>query len=238
MQLGVNIDHVATLRQARKIDVPDPVMAARIALRAGCDSIVCHLREDRRHINDDDLEQLRKIVKTKLNLEMSCAEEIVDIAARVKPNQATLVPERRQEVTTEGGLNVTGNKQTVKQVVERLASAGIVVSLFIDPEQSQIQAAAETGVKSIELHTGEYANAKSAKQAQSELENLARNAKFAKSAGLNVFAGHGLNYQNVKEIVKIKEIEELNIGHSIISRAVFVGLENAVKEMICLLALE
>ena len=238
MQLGVNIDHVATLREARKIDVPDPVLAAQIVLRAGCDSVVCHLREDRRHINDKDLEDLRKIVKTKLNLEMACAEEIVAIAVEVKPEQATLVPERRQEVTTEGGLDVAANLPAIKKVVQRLNSAGIKTSLFIDPDKLQIQAAVGAGVKYIELHTGEYANAKGAKQAQLELANLTTNAKFAKSAGLNVFAGHGLNYENVKEVVKIKEIEELNIGHSIISRAVFVGLENAVKEMICLLAVE
>ncbi len=236
MQLGVNIDHVATIREARKIDIPDPVLAAQICLRAGCDSVVCHLREDRRHINDKDLEGLRKIVRTKLNLEMACLEEIVDIAVKVKPEQATLVPERRQEVTTEGGLDVAANLPAIKKVVQRLNSAGIETSLFIDPDKSQIQAAAETGVKCIELHTGEYANAKGAKQAQLRLENLIQSAKFAKSAGLDVFAGHGLNYQNVKEVVKIKEIEELNIGHSIIARAVFVGLENAVKEMICLLA--
>ena len=238
MQLGVNIDHVATLRQARKIDVPDPVMAARIALRAGCDSIVCHLREDRRHINDDDLEQLGKIVKTKLNLEMSCAEEIVNIALKIKPDQATLVPERREEVTTEGGLDVVSNQKVISRIVRDLSSKGISVSLFIDPEKSQIEAARHAGVECIELHTGKYANACTETELNLELQNINQNAKFARSLDLEVFAGHGLNYENVKRILKIKDIEELNIGHSIVARAVFVGLENAVKEMICLLATE
>ena len=235
MQLGVNIDHVATLRQARKIDVPDPVMAARIALRAGCDSIVCHLREDRRHINDDDLEQLRKIVKTKLNLEMSCAEEIVNIALKIKPDQATLVPERREEVTTEGGLDVVSNQKVISRIVRDLSSKGISVSLFIDPEKSQIEAARHTGVECIELHTGEYANACTETELNLELQNINQNAKFARSLDLEVFAGHGLNYENVKKILKIKDIEELNIGHSIVARAVFFGLENAVKEMLTLI---
>ncbi len=235
MQLGVNIDHVATLRQARKIDVPDPVMAARIALRAGCDSIVCHLREDRRHINDDDLEQLRKIVKTKLNLEMSCAEEIVNIALKIKPDQATLVPERREEVTTEGGLDVVSNQKVISRIVRDLSSKGISVSLFIDPEKSQIEAARHAGVECIELHTGRYANARTETELNLELQNINQNAKFARSLDLEVFAGHGLNYENVKKILKIKDIEELNIGHSIVARAVFFGLENAVKEMLTLI---
>ncbi len=235
MKLGVNIDHVATLRQARGGDVPDPIVAAKICIRTGCDSVVCHLREDRRHINDDDLKNLRKFVKTKLNLEMSCAQEIVNIALKVLPDQATLVPERREEITTEGGLDVLTNQKTVEQVVKSLGSAGIVVSLFIDPEQSQIEAAKHTGVESIELHTGKYANACNESEVKLELQNLKTSAKFARSLDLNVFAGHGLNYENVKKIVEIGEIEELNIGHSIVSRAVFIGLENAVKEMLALL---
>lgn len=234
MRLGVNIDHIATLRQARGGDVPDPIVAAEICIRTGCDSVVCHLREDRRHINDDDLRNLRKSVKTKLNLEMSCAQEIVNIALKVLPNQATLVPERRQEITTEGGLDVLTNQKTVEQVVKRLGSAGIVVSLFIDPEQSQIEAAKHSGAQCIELHTGRYANACNESEVRLELQNLKTGAKFARSLALNVFAGHGLNYENVKKIVEIGEIEELNIGHSIVSRAVFVGLENAVKEMLTL----
>lgn len=235
MKLGVNVDHVATLRQARKIDVPDPVIAAQICEKAGCDSVVCHLRQDRRHINDKDLDELRNVVKTKLNLEMSCAQEIVDIALKVKPDQATLVPERREELTTEGGLDTLANQKVVSGVVRTLTSAGIRLSLFIDPERTQIEAAKATGVECIELHTGRYANACSGPEIELELSALTQSAKFARSLGLKVFAGHGLNYENVKEIIRIGDIEELNIGHSIISRAVFVGLENAVKEMLALI---
>ena len=235
MRLGVNIDHVATLRQARGEDAPDPIIAARICSLAGCDSIVCHLREDRRHINDDDVKNLRKIVKTKLNLEMSCAKEIVNIALRIKPDQATLVPERRKEITTEGGLDVIANRKTINRVVKSLSSVGISVSLFIDPEESQIEAAKQTGVECIELHTGRYANAPTLAGAEIELQNLLRSARGARGLNLAVFAGHGLNYENVKQIVEIGGIEELNIGHSIIARAVFTGLENAVKEMLSLI---
>lgn len=235
MRLGVNIDHVATLRQARGQDSPNPIVAAQICEQVGCDSIVCHLREDRRHINDDDLKNLHKIVKTKLNLEMSCAQEIVNIALKILPDQATLVPERREEITTEGGLDIISNQKTVERVVRRLTSGGIVVSLFIDPEKPQIEAARHTGVECIELHTGRYANAQTKSEVKGELQNLMQSAKFARSIDLQVFAGHGLNYENVKRIVRIKDIEELNIGHSIISQAVFVGLENAVKEMLGLI---
>ena len=235
MKLGVNIDHVATLRQARGEGVPEPIVAAQICERTGCDSIVCHLREDRRHINDDDVGNLRRIVKTKLNLEMSCAQEIVNIALKILPDQATLVPERRQEVTTEGGLDVVTNQKRVKQIVESLSLAGIAVSLFIDPQEPQIKAAKEVGVRYIELHTGRYANANTAAEVNSELQSLRKSAKFARGLSLQVFAGHGLNYDNVKKITRIHEIEELNIGHSIISHAVFVGLENAVKEMLALI---
>jgi pyridoxine 5-phosphate synthase len=235
MKLGVNVDHVATLRQARGGDEPDPVIAAGICEQAGCDSIVCHLRQDRRHINDNDLKKLRGLVKTKLNLEMSCAEEIVEIALKIKPCQATLVPERREEITTEGGLDALSKQQSVAQVVKRLQSGGIEVSLFIDPERAQIKAAKDSGVECIELHTGRYANASSPSELESELQNLKESAAFARSLKIKVFAGHGLNYENVKQVVRIKEIEELNIGHSIISRAVFSGLENAVKEMIRLI---
>jgi len=234
MKLGVNIDHVATLRQARGGDLPDPIVAAQSCERAGCDSIVCHLREDRRHINDQDLESLRRIVKTKLNLEMSCAQEIVNIALKVKPDQATLVPERREEITTEGGLDVVTNRKILSRIVERLSSAGILMSLFIDPEQTQIEAAKDVGVTSIELHTGRYVNTHIESEANIELQNLVRSAKFGRRLKLKVFAGHGLNYKNVKQVAEIGDIEELNIGHSIISYAVFVGLENAVKEMLSL----
>ena len=232
--MGVNIDHVATLRQARGEGSPDPIAAAQICEQAGADSVVCHLREDRRHINDDDLRKLRGIVGTKLNLEMSCAHDIVDIALKVLPEQATLVPERRKELTTEGGLDVIANQSLVEQVAKRLGSAGISTSLFIDPEEFQIETAKRIGAECIELHTGRYANASSEPEATQELRALMQSAKLARSLGLKVFAGHGLNYENVKRIVEIKEIEELNIGHSIISRAVFIGLENAVKEMLAL----
>ena len=234
MRLGVNIDHVATLRQARGEGLPDPIAAAQICEQAGGDSVVCHLREDRRHINDDDLRNLRRIVGTKLNLEMSCAQDIVDIALSVLPEQATVVPERRKELTTEGGLDVVANQKLVEQVAKRLGSAGISRSLFIDPEKSQIETAKRIGVECIELHTGRYANASSKSEVTQQLRALMQSAKFARSLGLKVFAGHGLNYENVKRITEIKEIEELNIGHSIISRAVFVGLEDAVKEMLAL----
>lgn len=235
MKLGVNVDHVATLRQARRIDVPDPIIAAQICEAAGCDSIVCHLREDRRHINDADLEQLRKIMKTKLNLEMSCAQDIVNIALKTRPDQATLVPERREEVTTEGGLDVVSNQKAISQIANDLSSKGISISLFVDPENSQIEAAKHTGVECIELHTGKYANARTEVELNLELQNLIQNAKFARSLGLKVFAGHGLNYENVKKISRIQDIEELNIGHSIVARAVFIGLEDAVKEMLALI---
>ncbi len=236
MKLGVNVDHIATIRQARRIEEPDPVVAAQICEQAGCDSIVCHLREDRRHINDKDLNDLRKVVKTKLNLEMSCAEDIVNIALKVLPDQATLVPERREEITTEGGLDVISHRERVGQVSRQLTAGGIMVSLFIDPEMSQIKATRDLGVECIELHTGKYANAKNKTEVCQELQNLIQNAKFARSLGLKVFAGHGLNYENVKRIAQIEEIEELNIGHSIISRAVFSGLKDAVKQMLALIA--
>ncbi|MBN2097917.1 MAG: pyridoxine 5'-phosphate synthase [Candidatus Omnitrophica bacterium] len=235
MQLGVNIDHVATLRQARKIGIPDPIQAAEICERTGCDSIVCHLREDRRHINDSDLINLRRIVKTRLNLEMSCAQEIVEIACKVLPDQATLVPERREEITTEGGLNLVDHQNRIKEVVATLRSCGIRVSLFIDPETTQIEMAQQLGVQSIELHTGKYADCKGEDELKRQLEILKKSAGLGQRLGLKVFAGHGLNYENVKTVAQIQGIEELNIGHSIISRAVFVGLENAVKKMLALI---
>jgi pyridoxine 5-phosphate synthase len=232
VKLGVNIDHVATLREARKIDVPDPVAAARVCEAAGCDSIVCHLREDRRHIKDADLRLLRKMVATMLNLEMSAAKEIVDIACAVRPDQATLVPEKRQEVTTEGGLDVAGNLVRLKAVIRRLQQNGIDVSLFINPAKKQIDASLESGATIIELHTGEYANAKSRPERARQLAILKDAARHARSVGLIVNAGHGLNYENVKPVAAIEGMNELNIGHSIITRAVFVGLGAAVKEML------
>lgn len=237
-KLGINIDHVATLRQARKTFFPDPVRAASLCEKAGADSIVCHLREDRRHIRDRDVYALRKAVKTKFNLEMAAVEEIVKIALKVKPDEATLVPERRKELTTEGGLDVIKNKKMLCNVTKRLLQNGIFVSLFINPDKRQIEAAKEVGAPFIEIHTGHYADACLAgRQARNkdirkyELDKIKEATRFAKCLGLGVNAGHGLDYTNVKAIAGIKGIEELNIGFSIIAKAVFVGLDNAVKEM-------
>lgn len=234
-KLGINVDHVATLRQTRGGLEPDPVLAAKIAEAAGCDSIVCHLREDRRHINERDLYILRKTVKTRLNLEMSIAKDIVKIALDVKPDEATLVPERRRELTTEGGLDCTKNKRIIASVIERLRKRRVIVSLFIDPNKRQIEAAKELGAEFIELHTGEYANAEDEQNKKAELKKLIDSTKYANDFGLRVNAGHGLNYNNVVDVAKIYGIEELNIGHSIVSRAVFVGLDKAVKEMLALI---
>lgn len=231
VQLGVNIDHVATLREARRGIEPEPAFAALIVQAAGADSIVAHLREDRRHIKERDLGILKEVVKIKLNLEMSVAEDIVKFACKLKPEQATLVPEKRQELTTEGGLDVVSGFKRIKQVAHRLEENGIGVSLFIDPDERQISAAKKCGVKMIELHTGRYADAGNEKGQDKYFRELERAAGYAKDKGLSVFAGHGLNYYNVKRITRIKEIEELNIGYSIICRAVLVGLERAVKEM-------
>ena len=230
-KLGVNIDHVATLRQARGGIEPDPVLAARIVESAGADSIVIHLREDRRHIQDRDLKILRKIVTTRLNLEMSVAKEIIDIALKIKPDQATLVPERRQELTTEGGLDVIRFKSRISETITRLKSKGILVSLFIDPVKKQIRCAKDIRADSIELHTGKYANAKNKKIQNKYFKELVAATNYAKEIGLVVNAGHGLNYQNTKAVAEIPGIEELNIGHSIISYAVFKGLYQAVCEM-------
>jgi pyridoxine 5-phosphate synthase len=230
-KLGVNIDHVATLREARKGSRPDPVEAAIVCEKAGCDSIVCHLREDRRHINDKDVKRLRMAVETRLNLEMSVAEEIVGIACKIGPDQATLVPERRQEITTEGGLDVVKFQTRIRDVVFRLQDKGIEVSLFIDPSLKQIDASYKAGARIIEFHTGEYANAPTKASETAQLDILKRAVKHALLSGIEVNAGHGLNYENTKAVAKIKGIHELNIGHSIISRAVFVGLGKAVKEM-------
>lgn len=234
-KLGVNVDHVATLREARKAVEPDPVLAARIAEAAGCDSIVCHLREDRRHINERDLYLLRKTVKTRLNLEMSITKDIVEIALDVKPDEATLVPERRKELTTEGGLDCTKNKRMIANVINRLKKQQVIVSLFIDPKKNQIEAAKNLGAEFIELHTGEYANAEGERNKKAQLRRLIDSTRYAVDLGLRVNAGHGLNYNNVVRVASICGIEELNIGHSIISRAVFVGLDRAVKEMLALI---
>lgn len=231
IKLGVNIDHIATIRQARRTDEPDPVWGAAIAELAGADCITIHLREDRRHIQDRDLELLRQTVQTHLNLEMAAETAIIDIACRTKPFQATLVPERREEITTEGGLDVAGNIDKLTRAVTTLQKHGIRTSLFIDPEPSQILASAKTETELIELHTGKYANARDEKNIIQELEELKKACELAHKHGLRVNAGHGLTYKNVQAICQLPYLEELNIGHSIISRAIFTGLENAVREM-------
>lgn len=230
-QLGVNIDHVATIRQARKTIEPDPVWAAALAELAGADGITIHLREDRRHIQDRDLRVLRETLQVRMNLEMAAEEEITAIALDVLPGKATLVPEKREEVTTEGGLDVLGNLSRVKDCVGQLMDAGIEVSLFIDPDVRQIEASRELGVKGVELHTGRYADAKSPEEQDREFATLEEAARFTLDQGLGLHMGHGLTYRNVSRIVTIPGIEELNIGHSIISRAVLVGMERAVREM-------
>jgi pyridoxine 5-phosphate synthase len=231
MRLGVNIDHIATLREARGGIEPEPAFAALLAELSGADSIVAHLREDRRHINDEDICVLKGVIRTRFNLEMSVASEIVSIACKIKPDQATLVPEKRQELTTEGGLDIVSNPGKIRKSVTKLEKSGIEVSLFIDPVKAQIAAAKKTGARMIELHTGTYANAKTGSEENKRLNELISAVDFARDIGLEVFAGHGLNYENVINVSSIKGIEELNIGHSIISRAVFIGLGKAVKEM-------
>ena len=229
--LGVNIDHVATVRQARRTYEPDPVWAAALAELGGADGITVHLREDRRHINDRDLRILRETVTVKLNLEMACEDDVVAIACQTRPDQATLVPERREEVTTEGGLDVRSQQSRIAGVVRRLQDAGIVVSLFLDPDPRQIETAAELKVDAVELHTGQYALASPGPAQQSQLETLASAGALVRQAGLALHAGHGLTYRNVKPVATIEGMHELNIGHSIIARAIMVGLERAVREM-------
>jgi pyridoxine 5-phosphate synthase len=230
-RLGVNIDHVATVRQARRTNEPDPVWAAVLAELGGADGITLHLREDRRHIQDRDLRVLRETVAVKLNLELAANPEIVTIACQCKPDQATLVPEKREEVTTEGGLDVVGGRKRVAEAMKRLADAGIVVSLFLDPDGRQIAAAAELGADAVELHTGEYALATGERQQAAELAKLVAAAQRVRDAGLVLHAGHGLTYRNVKPVAAIEGMSELNIGHSIVARAVMVGFEQAVREM-------
>lgn len=232
IMLGVNIDHVATLRQARRGRAPDPVSAAALCELAGCDSIVCHLREDRRHIQDRDLRILRETVGTRLNLEMALSEEIVSIALQVRPDQVTLVPERREELTTEGGLDVRTHRERIVRTAERFRAAGIRVSLFIDPDFAQIDASRDTGAEFIEIHTGRYAQARDEEASRNELVEIRRATDYACSTGLRVNAGHGLDYVNVGPVCRIPRIEELNIGYSIVGRAVFVGLTRAVQDMI------
>lgn len=232
MRLYVNVDHVATVRQARRTDEPDPVEAALLCERGGADGITIHLREDRRHIQDSDVRAMAESVTTALNLELAAAADIVTLATEIKPHHATLVPERRAEVTTEGGLDLGVGRQTERRLIEtieRLHGSGILVSLFIDPNHATIEQAANLGVAAIELHTGEYANRY--RQSDEPLERLRMASRYAKDLGLAVHAGHGLTYRNVQPVVAIPEIEELNIGHSIVSRSIMVGIEAAVREM-------
>lgn len=235
MRLCINIDHVATLREARGGVEPDPVAAAALCELAGAEGIVCHLREDRRHINDRDLRLLRDTVKTKLNMEMAMTDEILGIAVEIMPDLVTLVPERRQELTTEGGLDVAAHAESVASTIARLHAQDIEVSLFIDPVDRQIEMAAETGADIIELHTGEFANARSEEELRTHLARLKDAAAYARTLGLGVNAGHGINYQNARYIAALTDIEEVSIGHAVISRAVFTGLDAAVRDMIALL---
>lgn len=233
--LGVNIDHIATLRNARGTAYPDPVQAAFIAEQAGADGITVHLREDRRHITDRDVELLRQTIQTRMNLEMAVTDEMVDIACRIKPAFCCLVPEKRQEVTTEGGLDVAGQKEKIARAVKRLTEAGIKVSLFIDPDHTQIDAADDVGAPFIEIHTGAYADAETSQEEDKEFVRIKDAVAYAAGKGLKVNAGHGLNYHNVQRVAALPAIYELNIGHAIIGRAVFSGLAAAVADMKTLL---
>ena len=235
MRFALNIDHVATLRNARGEDQPDPVTAALIAEHAGVDGIVFHLREDRRHINERDVRLLRELVTTKLDFEMAATEEIIKIACDVVPELATLVPEKRQELTTEGGINVIDNETLYKDTIKILHNADINVSLFIEPDVTQIEAAADVEADIIEIHTGVFANAVTEEEQFDELERIRGAAKHAKKLGLGVNAGHGLNYQNMKIFRELEDIDEVSIGHSVIARALIVGIDEAVKEMIRLI---
>jgi pyridoxine 5-phosphate synthase len=232
--LGVNIDHVATVREARKTNEPDPVWAATLAELGGADAITIHLREDRRHIQDRDLRVLTESVAVPINLELACADDVIAIACEATPYQATLVPERREEVTTEGGLDVIGARDKVMNAIRQLKDAGIIVSLFLDPDLAQLEAAAKLGADAVELHTGAYAHATikhHAQGTQAALETLMSAGEQVRAAGLTLNAGHGLTYRNVKPVAAIPEMHELNIGHSIIARAIMVGLEQAVRDM-------
>jgi pyridoxine 5-phosphate synthase len=235
LELGINIDHVATLRNARGTTYPDPLRAAALAEEAGADLITLHLREDRRHIKDADLLALRPLIKTRMNLECAVTPEMIDIACQVKPHDVCLVPEKREEVTTEGGLDVTGHFEAIKAATKKLIDAGIRVSLFIDPEEKQIQAAKDVGATVVELHTGRYADLLGADQAK-ELERIRKAAAFGKSIGMRVNAGHGLHEGNVKPIAAIAELSELNIGHAIVAEALFKGWQKAIIDMKALMA--
>jgi len=232
MKLCINIDHIATLREARKESSPDPVIAAGVCELAGVDGIVCHLREDRRHINDRDLRILREVVKTKLDLEMAATEEMVKIAIMTKPEMVTLVPEKREEITTEGGLDIIRYKTKISDAIDKIKEHNIKVSVFIDPLPENVDLALEVGSDMIEIHTGVYANTVDIGQKIIELEKIRQIANMARELGIGVNAGHGLNYLNIVPVANIDDIDEVSIGHAIIARAVFVGLERAVKEML------
>lgn len=231
MRLGVNIDHVATLRQARRGRYPDPVVAAAMAELAGAEQITLHVREDRRHVNDRDLQILKQTVNGTLNLEMAAVQAMLDLCLQVRPDTATLVPERREELTTEGGLDVAAHKDEVKRVTRALRDGGVEVSLFVDPEPEQIRASVRADAQAVELHTGRYCEARTPKARAAELARLAEAAKAATKLGLRVAAGHGLDYENVRPVARIEEVGELNIGYSIVCRAVLVGFERAVRDM-------
>jgi pyridoxine 5-phosphate synthase len=235
MKLSINIDHIATIRNARGGSLPDPVEAAQICENAGADGIVCHLREDRRHIKDDDVRRLRASLRKKLDLEMAATEEIIGIAVNTKPDLVTLVPERRQELTTEGGLDIIREKKYYADVVKLFRRSNIPVSLFIDPAEAQIRACADIGTDMIEIHTGEYAEAKSETEAAEQLARIKESAKLGKSLHIGVNAGHGLDYTNIKPVAAIKEIDEVSIGYSVMARSLYIGLENAVREMLHLI---
>ncbi len=230
MKFGVNIDHIATLRNARMGKEPDVILGMKTAIKAGCDSLVCHLRIDRRHITDSDVYEIREKCTVPINLEASLEQEIINIALDLVPDIITIVPENRQEITTEGGLDVMLKMSRLKHVIPKLKSKNVTTSLFVDPDKTMLDAVKESGAVSVELHTGSYANSKGDRK-EAELKKLIQAAEYARDLGLFVAAGHGLNYENTAEIAKIEAIQELNIGHSIISKSIFIGLENAIKEM-------
>lgn len=234
-KLGVNIDHIATIRQARRTIEPDPLFAMMLCEQAGCHGITMHLREDRRHIQDNDVREVRRRIRTRLNLEMALVDEMVQFALEINPHAVCLVPENRAEVTTEGGLAVSGNENKMEKNIQDLLSAGIEVSLFIDPDKREVDAAKKLGVSHIELHTGNFANAKSVKEQNIQFKRIQEMSEYAIKSGLIVNAGHGLTYHNVSRLAALKTINEFNIGHSIVSRAVFTGLKEAVNDMLRLL---
>jgi pyridoxine 5-phosphate synthase len=233
-RLAVNVDHVATVRQARGISDPDPILAAGIAELAGADGIICHLREDRRHINDRDLILLRQTVKTKLNLEMAAVDEMINTAGNVRPDLVTLVPERREELTTEGGLDVQAKPDHYQKVVERLKEYGIKVSFFVDPDPAQIEMSKQSGADIVEIHTGHYSEAREEPEAEKRFQRIVRSVEVAEALKMGISAGHGLNYSNIKRFHVLSQVEEYSIGHSIVARAVLVGFERAVRDMVAL----